>query len=70
MLLQYTARSLRAVAQSKVTTEKKTLYSCALLEATEVSTSGFDHHRDGGAESDGASRATEADSRGNHYPVW
>lgn len=48
---------------------KNTWYSCALLAATEVSTSGFDHHGDGGTESDGASRAIEADSQGNHYPV-
>ncbi len=48
---------------------KNTQYSCALLAATEVSTSGFDHHGDGSAESDRASRAMETDSRGNHYPV-
>ncbi len=48
---------------------KNTQYSCALFAATEVSTSGFDHHGDGGAESDRASRAMETDSQGNHYPV-
>ncbi len=48
---------------------KNTQYSCALLAATEVSTSGFDHHGDGGAESDRASRAMETHSQGNHYPV-
>lgn len=36
---------------------KNTRYSCALLAATEVSTSGFDHHGDGGTESDRASRS-------------
>lgn len=48
---------------------KNNQYSCALLAAAEVSTSGFDHHGDGGAESDRASRAMETYSQGNHYPV-
>lgn len=43
--------------------------SCALLAATAVSTSGFDHHADGGAESDRANRAMETASQGNHYRV-
>ena len=48
---------------------KNTRYSCALSAATEVSTSGFDHRDDGGAESDRPSRATETDSQGDHYTV-
>lgn len=48
---------------------KNTVYSRALLAATEVSTSGFDHHGDGSAQSDRASGAIETASRGNHYPV-
>lgn len=52
-----------------MTTVKNTRYSCALSAATEVSTSGFDHQDDGGAESDRASRAMETDSQGDHYPV-
>ena len=43
--------------------------SCTLLAATEVSTSGFDHHGDNGAGSDRASGALKTDSPGNHYPV-
>lgn len=38
---------------------KNTEYSCALLAATAVCTSGFDHHGDGGAGSDRACRAME-----------
>lgn len=34
-----------------------------------MSTSGFDHHADGGAESDRANRAMETASQGNHYRV-
>lgn len=52
-----------------MTTVKNTRYSYALSAATEVSTSGFDHHYDGGAESDRASRVMETDSQGDHYPV-
>lgn len=48
---------------------KNTQYSCALLAATELSTSGFDHHVDGDTKSDRASRAMETASRGIHYPV-
>lgn len=43
--------------------------SCALLAATAASTSGFDQHADGGAESDRANRAMETASPGNHYRV-
>lgn len=43
--------------------------SCALLAAAAVSTSGFDHNADGGAESDRANRAMETASQGNHYRV-
>lgn len=48
---------------------KNTQYSCSLLAATEMSTSGFDHHGDGGAESYRASGVMETHSQGNHYPV-
>lgn len=48
---------------------KNTEYSCALLVARETSTSGFDHHGDGSAESDRASRAMDSYSQGNHYSV-
>lgn len=41
----------------------------ALSALTGVSTSGFDHHGDGGAESDRPSRAMETTSQGNHYPL-
>ena len=49
--------------------QAKTLYSCALLLVTAVSTSGFDHPGVGGAGSDRACRAMETESQGNHYPV-
>lgn len=48
---------------------KNTQYSCALLAETEARTSGFDHHVDGGAQSDRASRELKTASQGIHYPV-
>ena len=69
MLLQYHSRFPKGCGTEQSDNCKNTRYSCALLAGTEVSTSGFDHHGDGGAESDRASGAMETDSQGNHYRV-
>lgn len=50
MLLQYIVRFPKGYVTEQSDNCGNTQYSCALLATTNVSTSGFDHHGDGGAE--------------------